>query len=350
VYAQVFRPADEHAVRARRRDPASTYTDPAAVRRYHAPVDSPLQTVLPAAPPPLPEPASPAAAPRAPRVWTVFVAYGVVFLGMLAAGAVVLVVALVVRTAGDPGALRAPGRILTEAVAALASGGVQIGSLFAGSLVQLAGASLAARLSPEPTRARLALGPSTLGPGGLAVAVLGCLALSSTFDAAFGALGLEQAGSISQFGRVLAGLSRGALAPMLLAGAVLAPAAEEIFFRGYAQTRLCRRWGTAPGILTGAALFGLAHLDWIHTPSAFVIGVYLGWLVHRTGSVRPAILAHAVNNAAWVLATWAGLGSSVSRGAHAALLALYVAAVAAAIAWLRGRTAPSAPASGLTAP
>jgi membrane protease YdiL (CAAX protease family) len=274
---------------------------------------------------------------RPPRVWTVFVAYVAVVLGMLAVVVVILLVALAAHVVRDPGLLHDPAAIRAAVGAALSSSGVQIAFLTATAAVPVAVALVAGRLSPEPARTRLSLGPSRLGPGAIAVAVLGCVAISSTFDAGFGALGLEQTGSIARFGRVLVGLSPSALALMLLAGGIAGPIAEELFFRGYVQNRLCRRWGAWTGVLASAALFGLMHMDWIHTPSAFLIGAYLGWLVHRSGSIRPAIAAHAVNNVVWVLATSAGLGSSLPRGVHAALLAVYLAVAAVAVGWLRRR-------------
>jgi membrane protease YdiL (CAAX protease family) len=166
--------------------------------------------------------------------------------------------------------------------------------------------------------------------------------VSSTFDAAFGALGLEQTGSIAQLNRAIAGLSPGGLAVAVGVAGLAAPFAEELFFRGYVQTRLCLRWGTWTGVVATAALFGLIHFDWIHSPSAFLIGLYLGWLTARSGSVTPAIAAHAVNNVLWTVATAAGVGANLARGAHAALLAVYVAGAVAAIAWLRPRLAAGA--------
>ncbi len=298
-----------------------------------------METPHPIATPSPPTFPSPAPSVPRPRVWTVFVAYAAVGIGSIAAAGALVLVAVVAQAARAPGSLHDPAHVRAALKAALSSSGVQIASLAVTAVVQISVALTAGRLSPEPVRSRLSLGPSLLGSGALAVAVIGAVALASTFDAAFGALGLEQAGTIARFGRLLAGMSAGPLAAMVLCGGIAAPFAEELFFRGYVQTRLCARWGARAGILASAALFGLIHMDRIHSPSAFLIALYLGWLVHRTGSIRPAIAAHAVNNSLWVLATSAGLGTALPRGAHAILLAVYVAITAAAVAWLRPRLA-----------
>jgi len=304
-------------------------------------LDTPHAFAAPLPPPPEPVPFVPR-----PRVWTVFVAFGAVVLGVIASAGAVFFVAFVAQAARAPGSLSDPALARAAFGATLASSGVQLAIIAVSAMTQIAIPLAAARLSPEPARRRLSLGPSLLGPGALAVAVLGALALSSTFDAGFGALGMEQTGSIAWFGRLLGGMTPGSIALMVLCAGVAAPFAEELFFRGYVQTRLCARWGAWPGVLVTAALFGLVHLDRFHSPSAFVIGIYLGWLTHRTGSIRPAIAAHATNNSLWVLATSAGLGAALPRGAHAALLAVYVAVTAAAVVLLRRRlssssTAPS---------
>jgi membrane protease YdiL (CAAX protease family) len=112
---------------------------------------------------------------------------------------------------------------------------------------------------------------------------------------------------------------------------------EELFFRGYVQTRLCARFGGWPGVIVTAALFGFLHLDWSHSPSAFVIGLFLGWLARCAGSIRPGLLAHAVNNTLWALATWAHFGARLPPAAHGVLLALYGLTIVLAIKWLRPR-------------
>ena len=67
------------------------------------------------------------------------------------------------------------------------------------------------------------------------------------------------------------------------------------------QTRLRRRWGAIWAIGITALLFGAFHADLVQSPFAFVIGVSLGYVADRMGSIRPAIVCHAVNNLISVL-------------------------------------------------
>ncbi len=83
---------------------------------------------------------------------------------------------------------------------------------------------------------------------------------------------------------------------------------EEIIFRGLLQTTLARQFpatlsffGTSLSYaaIIVALLFGLVHLEVnpITAGAAFVLGLLSGELRHRSGSLLPAILVHAVFNA-----------------------------------------------------
>jgi membrane protease YdiL (CAAX protease family) len=312
--------------------------------RYARPVnttpavpESPDDAVLPPA----------LATPTPPRVWTVFLAFAVMLALALLAAVVLLGVAIASRV--SPGV--AVDREVVRAAAATAATSARFGawSATATAASQVLVAVFAAALSRERLVARLSAGPSRLGFAGLAVATVAAIAVSSAFDAAFGALGLEQSGNIESFGRLVRNLSPRELAVAVLVTGAFAPVAEELFFRGYLQTRLTRRFGGWPGIVVTSALFGLVHLDRIHTPSAFLIGLYLGWLTLRTGSIRPAMLAHAANNALWVLATWARFGTGLPRLVHAALLIVYAVTIVFTVRWLARRTG-GGPGERLTAP
>lgn len=76
---------------------------------------------------------------------------------------------------------------------------------------------------------------------------------------------------------------------------VLPAVGEELLFRGALQG-LMRPSGSAAAIFGTALLFALLHLDLAQGITAFFGGMFLGWLVERTGSVLPGMLLHFVNN------------------------------------------------------
>jgi membrane protease YdiL (CAAX protease family) len=80
---------------------------------------------------------------------------------------------------------------------------------------------------------------------------------------------------------------------------VIAPLAEEIFFRGFMFTAL-RRWiGWVGGGLATAAVFAVIHLgsvDAVFLPPLLLLGFLLCVLYHRTGSLLPCLALHALNN------------------------------------------------------
>ena len=83
------------------------------------------------------------------------------------------------------------------------------------------------------------------------------------------------------------------LALLLVVGGVLAPIAEEVFFRGILLQRWARRWGTLTGVLASSALFGLLHQEWV---GRFAAGVLLSALYLRTRRLWVPIVAHALTN------------------------------------------------------
>jgi membrane protease YdiL (CAAX protease family) len=287
--------------------------------------EQPLETVLVAPPAPPPPPAR-------PRVWTVLLALAAYLVGSLVAGIVVaaLVYGTLVRehgAAADPEQL---GSAFASPAVLLASALVQF-ALAAGVAVA------AASLSRERLAARLALVRGGMRTGALALACLGLLLSGAVVQELVRVLGIPLTGALAQLERALRGLSPGALAVALVVGGVLAPIGEELFFRGYVQSRLCRRWGAWRGIVSTAAFFALAHLDPVHSASALVAGLYLGWLAVRTGSTVPGIVVHAVNNLVAIATGWAFPDPVVSRATHAGFLAAYLAGAVAVTAWLARR-------------
>ena len=82
--------------------------------------------------------------------------------------------------------------------------------------------------------------------------------------------------------------------------ALLPPVVEEMVFRG-AVLKSLLEW--KPGhkwamIALSALLFSLVHLNPAQMPHTFLIGLLLGWMYMRTGSIVPGVAYHWANNTA----------------------------------------------------
>jgi membrane protease YdiL (CAAX protease family) len=80
-----------------------------------------------------------------------------------------------------------------------------------------------------------------------------------------------------------------------------APIAEEVLFRGYGLSRIRELGGEGRALLFTALVFAFAHMHWVKLPGTFALGLFLGWLVLRTGSLWPALLGHFTINASAVV-------------------------------------------------
>jgi uncharacterized protein len=264
-------------------------------------------------------------------VWRVFATYVAAVVGILAT----TYVAIVTLKSIFPDT---PDQALLQSLSALIAG--SLASSFALVLTLLA-------IVQPTTPAALRLAPGWETGRALAVMVLGMLALGQTLDSLTWLTGLDQRGAMVVVRRVL----EGAVGPDLFGAVVvlglIAGAAEELFFRGYMQTRLTEAWGAGRAIVVTAACFGILHVDFsgVHVALAFAMGLYLGFVVERTGSVLPAIVCHVVNNIVYTVQT--AVGATVyDRATNAVLAVAGALAFALCLAWLR-RAAPVAQARRL---
>ncbi|HEX6811672.1 MAG TPA: type II CAAX endopeptidase family protein [Planctomycetota bacterium] len=101
---------------------------------------------------------------------------------------------------------------------------------------------------------------------------------------------------------VLTALEQRLGVPVTLFVIAVAPAVlEEVMFRGMLQGRLLALMGMRAGLLTTAAAFAVCHGGTAALPIHFGLGLYLGWLRERSGSLLPGMLAHFSYNALIVL-------------------------------------------------
>lgn len=89
---------------------------------------------------------------------------------------------------------------------------------------------------------------------------------------------------------------------LIIGMVILAPICEEIFFRGFVQNAYeasSKRYG----FVFAALLFGSMHIlnGLSEVIPACIIGLVLGYLVYRTGSIVNSMLAHAASNISSIL-------------------------------------------------
>lgn len=85
---------------------------------------------------------------------------------------------------------------------------------------------------------------------------------------------------------------------------VVTPAlVEEFICRGLILGSL-KKFGETFAILISALLFGIMHGNFEQIPFAFLIGIGLGFMTVKSGSIWPAVIVHALNNSVSVLFTY----------------------------------------------
>jgi membrane protease YdiL (CAAX protease family) len=134
-------------------------------------------------------------------------------------------------------------------------------------------------------------GALRIGLGWGLLAWVGSVVVSAAMALLFDALGMEVAPQDIQ-------QALQALDPWLavLAIVILAPIAEEVFFRGVVFNAWLREGGRAWAYLGSSALFAVIHLSLIAVVPIFLLGLALAWVYRRSGNLLAPIAMHAVVN------------------------------------------------------
>jgi membrane protease YdiL (CAAX protease family) len=99
-----------------------------------------------------------------------------------------------------------------------------------------------------------------------------------------------------------------AIMAALMLVVILAPLSEELLFRGWLYTALRWRLGFRASLWATALIFSLAHWESTHLYALAIlpIGLVLGHVRERTGSVRATTLFHMIYNSSGLALTFLG--------------------------------------------
>ncbi|TWT81613.1 CAAX amino terminal protease self- immunity [Planctomycetes bacterium CA13] len=278
-------------------DALTPYSNPYASRPEHPdrePISVELVSELESS-----EPILVASLPRHPRWWTpIAVICASLAIFIVVSTAVVFLAFLLVHGSFDPAMFRDP-KAFDELFRS------RIGIVLMILIPQMAmivPSIVAAKLSPVQMRKRLSLVRGHW-PVWVWVAAAFATPLVGLISSVIVGLFLEDSENLKQMSEAFRFHgANGFLIPIALLIGATPAICEELLFRGYVQTRLTKSWGPFFGILLSSILFAAFHMDIVHVIAVFPLGVYLGWLCWRSGSIFPAMLAHFVNNVISVVA------------------------------------------------
>lgn len=98
---------------------------------------------------------------------------------------------------------------------------------------------------------------------------------------------------------------------VFVAGAVLAPLSEELYYRGMIYPVFRERFGPVWGAIMAGSLFGLAHFDLWRTIPLAIGGAGLCYIYEKSDSIWVSTLAHGVWNGFMSIAVYLSISNGL---------------------------------------
>ena len=194
---------------------------------------------------------------------------------------------LIIKTTGKVGVLSSPA--VNEVINIFFSLSV-FGLIFA-AVFKFAGFRISDLMSFKKTEKGLGLPLFFFGISFCAFANMA----SGVLDAFFESFGIDYAVPEREFPKGIFGFLL-----TLIATAIIPALLEEFALRGIVLGTL-RKFGDTFALIATSICFGIMHSNFEQIPFAFLVGLFLGFSVIKTGSLRVAIGVHFYNNLISVL-------------------------------------------------
>ena len=91
---------------------------------------------------------------------------------------------------------------------------------------------------------------------------------------------------------------------ILILSVIFPPVCEEALFRGIVLSGFNKGYKNMTAVVISGILFGLFHMDFQRFFAQAFLGIIMGYLVIKTGSIIPGIIIHIVNNGVIVIASF----------------------------------------------
>jgi membrane protease YdiL (CAAX protease family) len=229
--------------------------------------------------------------PAKPRVWTVFV---VVILALIAA-IVFQSIAGIALVFWEASQGADPREVATELPNRLGTPILFMLMAACGQLAFAVAVLLPAWWSPVPVRERLGLYPARPSASIYPLATFGSLFPLAIGFAIAQPLTAYLPGDLT-VQTLFENMTLGVGIVFVVFIALVPGVVEELLFRGYVQRRLLARWTPLWAVLISSLLFAFVHIMPLAIIALFPLGIWLGVVAWRSGSVFPSMFCHAFVN------------------------------------------------------
>lgn len=167
--------------------------------------------------------------------------------------------------------------------------------------------------------------------------LVAALAVAADFAITYVLVSFDLVKYFPDYQTLMSGIMNSSLILQVVAIGIVAPIVEEFLMRGVILNRLLGYMRVIPALLIQAAMFGILHMNLLQGVYAGVLGLLMGYIYIKYGSLLMTILFHITLNTLSVV-----LPESFAEGVNPFYILIPALLVTAGILWLINRRGDSA--------
>ena len=159
--------------------------------------------------------------------------------------------------------------------------------------------------------------------------LVAALAVAADFAITYILVGFNLVQYFPDYQNIMSGIMNSSFILQVIAVGIVAPIVEEFLMRGVILNRLLGYMRVIPALLIQAAMFGILHMNLLQGVYAGVLGLLMGYIYIKYGSLLMTILFHITLNTLSVV-----LPESFAEGVNPFYILIPALLVTAGILWL----------------